>query len=220
LWPLRPEASAQSIRGHPTLHPLSKTFALLALIGLSAGRIVAQQATGPRYLTTGLFIASIEEGARIFTPVRLLPFDHPESRGHQFPTVQQLHRDEDQVLLTIGEAVGLHLGPTLERYPTQPDTLWPYAPFTSPPAAQIRVASVISKPARDAPLPGLRALALIDRFPIAFLVDTRGLSLADRHMGRPTSMGLDLSRAEFLAALARAAQAAPATGAAVLVYVH
>lgn len=204
----------------PTLHTLSKASVLFALAGLSTGRLVAQQVASPRYLTTGLFIASIEEGARIFTPVRLLPFDHPESLGHQFPTVQQLHRGEDQVLLAIGEAAGLRLGATLERYPTQPDTLWPYAPFIPPPAADIRGASVISKPARDAPLPGLRALALIDRFPIAFIVDTRGLSLVDRHMGRPTSMGLDVTRAEVLAALARAAQMAPATGVAVLVYAH
>lgn len=181
---------------------------------------MAQQVASPRYLTTGLFIASIEEGARIFTPVRLLPFDHPESLGHQFPTVQQLHRGEDQVLLALGEAAGLRLGATLERYPTQPDTVWPYAPFIPPPAAEIRGASVIAKPAQDAPLPGLRALALIDRFPIAFIVDTRGLSLADRHMGRPTSMGLDVTRAEFLAAIARAARTAPAAGAAVLVYAH
>lgn len=206
------------MRRRPTLYTLSIASALLALAGLSTGRLVAQQVVPPRYLTTGLFIASIEEGARIFTPVRLLPFDHPESLGHQFPTVQQLHRGEDQVLLAIGEAAGLRLGATLERYPTQPDTLWPYAPFVPPPAAEIRGAAVISKPARDAPLPGLRALALIDRFPLAFIVDTRGLSLADRHMGRPTSMGLDVTRAELLAAIARAAQMAPATGAAVLVY--
>lgn len=196
------------------------SIALLALASLSTKPLPAQQVAPPRYLTIGLFIASIEEGARIFTPVRLLPFSHPESLGHQFPTVQQLHRGEDQVLLALGEAAGLRLGATLERYPTQPDTLWPYAPFIPPPAADIRGASVISRPARDAPLPGLRALALIDRFPIAFIVDTRGLSLADRHMSRPTSMGLDVTRAGFLAAIARAAQRAPATGVAVLVYAH
>jgi hypothetical protein len=187
-------------------------------MGLCAAAPVTRRPPGQRYLTTGLFIASIEEGARIFTPVRLLPFDHPESLGHQFPTAQQLHNGEDQVLLIIGQAAGLGLGATLERYPTQPDTLWPYAPFSPPPTAEIRAAPVISEPAGDAPLPGLRALALVDRFPIAFIVDTRGLSLADRHMDRPTSMGLDVTRAEFLAALARAARAAPTTGAAVLVY--
>ncbi len=191
-----------------------------ALVGVAAcaTTLAAQQPATPRYLTTGLFIASIEEGARIFTPARLLPFDHPESLGHQFPTVQQLHGGEDQVLLAIGEAAGLRLAPTLQRYPTEPDTLWPYAPFVPPPVAAIRAAPVIRRPAADAPLPGLRALALVDRFPVGFIVDTRGLSLAERHMARATTAGIDVTRAEFLAALARAAEAAPATGAAILVY--
>ena len=180
--------------------------------------LVTQADSGPRYLTTGLFIASIEEGARIFTPARLLPFEHPEALGHQFPTVQQLHGGEDQVLLIIGQAAGYGLATTLERYPTQPDTLWPYAPFAPPPVAAIRAAPVIARSAVLAPLPGLRALAVVDRFPVGFIVDTRGLSLAERHMDRATSMGLDVTRAEFLAALTRAAQAAPATGAAVIVF--
>jgi hypothetical protein len=112
------------------------------------------------------------------------------------------------------------LGATLQRYPTEPDTLWPYAPFARPPVTEIRAAPVLSLRASEAPLPGLRALAVVDRFPISFIVDTRGLSLADRRMRQATTMGLDLSRAEFLAALTRAAQAAPATGAAVIVYVR
>lgn len=190
---------------------------VLGAIALCGATLGAHQAT-PRYLTTGLFIASIEEGARIFTPARLLPLDHPEALGHEFPTVLQLHGGEDQVLLVIGQAAGLRLAATLQRYPTEPDTLWPYAPFSRPPLAEIRAAPVITLPAADSPLPGLRALAVVDRFPVSFIVDTRGLSLADRHMGQATTMGLDLSRAEFLAALSRAAQAAPASGAAVIVY--
>jgi hypothetical protein len=199
---------------------LSKASAVLAVTGLCTAPLVAQQPAGPRYLTTGLFIAAIEEGGRIFTPVRLLPFEHSEALGHQFPTVERLHGGEDQILLVIGQAAGLRLGATLQRYPTQPDTLWPYAPFAPPPVTEIRAAPVISQPAADAPLPGLRALAVVDRFPISFIVDTRGLSLADRHMRQATTMGLDLSRAEFLTALTRAAQAAPATGAAVIIYVR
>jgi hypothetical protein len=200
---------------------LSKVSLVVAgLTGLCATPLAARQAGAPRYVTTGLFIASIEEGARIFTPVRLLPFEHPEAQGHEFPTVQQLHGGEDQALLAIGQAVGLRLGATLQRYPTEPDTLWPYPDFTAPPVARIRTAPVISRRAIDAPLPGLRAVAVVDRFPISFIVDTRGLSLADRHMAQPTTMGLDVSRAQFLSALTRAAQAAPATGAAVIVYVR
>jgi hypothetical protein len=176
---------------------------------IGAPPVVAQPPAPPRYLTTGLFIASIEEGARIFTPARLLPLDHPEALGHQFPTVLQLHGGEDQVLLAIGQAAGLRLAATLQRYPTEPDTLWPYAPFAPPPVAAIRAAPLITRAAAD-----------VDRFPVSFIVDTRGLSLADRHMRQPTTMGLDLSRAEFLDALTRAAQSAPPSGAAVIVYVR
>jgi hypothetical protein len=43
-----------------------------------------QAARSPAYLTTGIFIGSIEEGARIFTPARLLPFDHREALRHHF----------------------------------------------------------------------------------------------------------------------------------------
>lgn len=178
----------------------------------------AQQPSRPRYLTAGLFIASIEEGARIFTPVRFVPLEHPEGMGHQFPTVQQLHKGEDQVLVAVGQAAGLRLSATLQRYPTQPDTLWPYGDYSPPPVATIRSAPVISQTVAQAPIPGLRVVATVDRFPISFIVDTRGLSLADRRMGQPTTMGLDMTRAEFLDALDRAAQVAPVTGAAVIVY--
>lgn len=202
------------------MHMLSRLSALLGVTLVSAAPIGAQQAVAPRYLTTGLFIAAIEEGARIFTPVRLLPLDHPEALGHQFPTVEQLHGGEDQVLLLIGQAAGLRLGATLQRYPTQPDSVWPYAPFSPPPVAAIRAAPVITRPSTESPIPGLRALAIVDRFPIGFIVDTRGLSLAERHMGQATTMGLDLTRADFLAGLTRAAALAPETGAAVIIYAH
>jgi hypothetical protein len=69
-----------------------------------------------------------------------------------------------------------------------------------------------------APLPGLRAVAYLDRFPLAFIVDTRGLSLATRRMDRATSSGLDVSRAQLQAALAVGAQTGPPTGAWMLVY--
>jgi hypothetical protein len=76
----------------------------------------------------GLFIGAIEEGARIFTPVRLLPFEHSESLGHDFPTVLQLHGPEFALLLWLGERAGYRLWPTLEHYPAQPAADWPYRP--------------------------------------------------------------------------------------------
>jgi hypothetical protein len=41
--------------------------------------------------------------------------------------------------------------------------------------------------------------------PICFIVDARNLTLAERGMKRPTSMGLDISRSDFLSALGRIA---------------
>jgi hypothetical protein len=189
-------------------------FALLGVVGTARG----QSPGAPRFLTTGIFIGSIEEGARIFTPARLLPLDHPEALGHQFPTVLQLHRDEDRLLILLAQHAGLKLSATLQRYPVQPDTLWPYAPFASPPVAAFQTVAPVTRRATEAPLPGLRAVAFLDRFPLAFIVDTRGMTLAERHMQQATTMGLDVSRAEFIAALERAAMDVPQTGPAMLVY--
>src|SRR6185503_6035143 len=160
----------------------SVRFSLALLFALST-------TLGAQYAPVGIFIGSIEEGARIFTPVRLLPLEHPESLGHQFPTVQQLHRGEDRLLLQLGQYAGLRLAATIQPYPVEPDSLWPYAPFLSPPAAQFVSLPPTVKPAATSPLPGLRAAAFVDRIPIAFIVDTRGLSLAERRMRQATTMG-------------------------------
>jgi hypothetical protein len=165
-----------------------------------------------------LFIGAIEEGARIFTPARLLPFGHPEALGHEFPTVLQFHRDEDRLLVSLGQHAGLRLAATLQRYPVQPDTSWPYAPFLPPPLAAFQSVTPVIRLAATAPLPGLRAVAYLDRFPLAFIVDTRGMTLAERRMQQATTMGLDVTRAQFIAALSAAAQDVPARGPAILVY--
>jgi hypothetical protein len=47
---------------------------------------------------------------------------------------------------------------------------------------------------------------------ILFLVDTRTLTLEARGMKNPTTMGLDIGRPEFLAALGRASSLANGTG--------
>jgi len=155
----------------------------------------------------------VEEGARIFTPARLLPKDHPESMGHDFPTVLQLHGSEFPALLWLGNQAGMHLWATLQRYPTEPSPTWPYPDFAQPPdTAQLRVTPVVHRPNAEAPLPGLRAALFGNRSPILFIVDTRGLTLAERGMKQPTTMGLDVTRAAFLAALGRAGAMAPAEG--------
>ncbi len=186
------------------------------LVGIMPARSAAQ--SSGRYLPVGLFIASIEEGARIFTPVRLLPFDHPEALGHQFPTVLQLHAGEYELLVLLGRQAGYGLSATLQRYPAQPDSSWPYAGFQKPPADSFRAAVVVHRSVSDSPLPGLRAVALHDRVPLAFIVDTRSLSLAQRGMKQATTMGLDITRAQFLAALDSAATEVPSIGSAIVVF--
>jgi len=198
-----------------------RRVAFLALLGApsiaAAQRGDAGAGTG-RFLTVGLFIASIEEGARVFTPVRLLPFDHPEAYGHEFPTVEQFHGGEERILITLGRSAGLLLQATLLRYPSPPDSTWPYRPFEPPPVQTFTALSPLRRPADTAPIPGLRAVAFLDGFPLAFIIDTRGLSLAARHMQRATTSGLDITRQQLLTGLAAAAATGPASGPWLLVY--
>jgi hypothetical protein len=191
---------------------------LVCLLGeLAATAPLAAQTSEP-CVPVGLFFASIEEGARIFTPVRLLPFGHPEALTHEFPTVLQLHRGELELLVTLGRAAGYGLAATLQRYPTQPDSSWPYTGFRSPPADTFAAAPQIHRPRANAPVPGLRAVALFDATPLAFLVDTRGLSLAERGMAHGTTMGLDLTRHQLLVGLEQAAAGTPAHGPAIVLF--
>lgn len=171
-----------------------------------------------QYLTVGIFIGSIEEGARIFTPTRFLPFEHQEALGHQLPTVLQFHGGEDRLLIELGRQAGLLLSSTLQRYPIEPDTSRPYAPFRQPPVAEFTTVSPKRKASHTSPLPGLRAVAYMDRFPVAFIIDTRGMSLAERHMDRATSSGLDVTRVQILEAIETAAQDGPLKGPWMLIY--
>lgn len=171
---------------------------MLAAAVLIAGRPAAD------LVPVGLFLAPVEEGARIFTPVRLLPFDHPESEGHEFPNALALHEREFDVLVRLGHEVGLGLEATLMRYPRAPVREWAYAPFAPPPDLSDEAPRTVRRDGRP-PLPGLRAALFVDGALSAFIVDSRGLSLDERGLRRPTTMGLDLTRAEFLEAIYRAA---------------
>ncbi len=196
------------------------TLAVAALAVLLAAKPAIMN-VGQRepYAPIGLFFGSIEEGARIFTPTRFLPFDHPEALGHQFPTVLQLHGSEFPLLLWLGEQAGYRLWPTLERYPTAPATDWPYRGFRQPPdTIALRGARVERRARTEAPLPGLRAALFDGPALVAFIVDTHRLSLAERGMARATSMGLDLTRAEFLARVQRGAPANRAAGFSLVLY--
>jgi hypothetical protein len=184
--------------------PLS-LFLLIVLLAQPARSAVADSgyATSKPFVTCGIFIGKIEEGARVFTPTRLLPFNHPEVLGHQFPTALELHQSEYDILVFIGEKIGLKLQTTLERYPTQLISAWKYPDFEVPPVEEVRHADTLSFDPKTSPIPGLRVVAYKDRFPLSFIVDTRHLTLDERGMKRATSMGLDLTRAQFLDGLTK-----------------
>jgi hypothetical protein len=183
---------------------------VLAASAIAAVAAAQGGATGaaspPPYAPVGLFFGAIEEGARIFTPTRLLPLEHPEAGGHEFPTAQRLMGAEFPLLIWLGERAGYRLRPTLQRYPTEPAPDWPYPALRAPPdTLALRDAPVVRRAGIAPPLPGLRAALFDGAELVAFIVDTRGLSLAERGMRRETSMGLDLTRADFLARVRRAA---------------
>ncbi len=157
----------------------------------------------------GLFIGKIEEGARIFTPIRLLPFEHPESEAHEFPNALQLHQSEYEALVWLGELIGLRLAATLQRYPGPPAAQWWYDEFEEVPVGKIKGATAHHKNSKASSVPGLRAVVFYEEVPICFIVDTRGLTLQERGMDRPTTMGLDMTRAQFLAGLVEAGSSLP-----------
>lgn len=177
---------------------------LLALISIDIPTVSGGTSTAKPFLPIGVFIAPIEEGGRIFTPVRFFPLEHPESAGHQFPNALQLRGTELDALVLLGDHAGLGLWATLRRYPQQPDPKWPYVEFTEPPVEALRHAIVVHREASAAPLPGLRAAAFYRGALVAFIEDTRGWSLKERGMTEPTTMGLDMSRASFLEGIHRA----------------
>jgi len=204
--------------------PRLSAITLVCLLGACAGPAVERTRTSsslaapPAPLTFGLFIAAVEEGGRMFTPIRLVPFEHPDSLSHEFPNAMQQHIDEVRAEEHLGRLVGLHLRATIRRYPRPPAETWRYdGEFAPPEIDRILAAEVHHVPFDDSPVVGLRALAVVDGRPTVFITDTRGLTLAERGMTRPTTSGIDLTRAEFLAGLTAVAAHVPPTGAHIIV---
>ena len=166
--------------------------------------IHGQESTKP-HVPIGVFLGWIEEGARIFTPVRLLPFDHPEAEGHQFPNALQLYGTELHPLLWLGHQAGYDLRATITRCPKQPSPTWPCKEFSLPDTANLRFSQCIRQSASDSPLKGLRAVLFVNRQPACFIVDTRKFTLEERGMTKPTTTGLDINRSDFMGALEKAA---------------
>ena len=179
---------------------------LLFFLLSTTGIISDAQETRRTQIPIGIFLGNIEEGARIFTPVRLLPFEHPEAEGHQFPNALQLYSTEPALLIWLGRQAGYGLRATLMRYPKEPSPARPYVGFSPPDTSVLHSANIVHRPAVDAELAGLRAVLFIDKKPVCFIVDTRNLSLKERGMTAPTTMGLDINRSDFVTALAKAAR--------------
>ncbi len=188
----------------------------ILLAGLTLAAVVAV-AESPQPLTFGIYLADVEEGARIFGPIEFLPFEHPVASGHQFPNPARFHTSQVETLVHLGRGIGLELATTLQRYPDPPTAEWPYPAFAPPDVAAIEAAP-IRRAESDAPIPGLRVVVFDDGFPQSFILDTRGMSLRERGMQRATSMGLDLSRAAFLEGLREAGRLVPEKGTWVLVF--
>ena len=182
---------------------------LLIVLGLSFLSHAAAAQHKP-VVPVGLFIGKIEEGARIFTPVRLLPFEHPDSQAHEFPNALALHQSEYEALVWLGEQVGLKLATTLQRYPAPPEAQWWYEDFEAVPTEQITDAVIHRLSATVSPIPGLKAVVFYEGQAICFLVDTRSLTLTERGMDRATAMGLDMTRAQFLSGLEAVGSTLPA----------
>ena len=202
-----------------------KLIRALFLFAMAAGGFLALHGTTSTsagdqkpYLTFGIAIASIEEGARIFTPIRLLPFDHPESYGHEFPNALQLHQSEVDTLVFLGEKLGYGLRTTLIRYPMDPATEWKYPAFQYPQLQKAKSASVKTLKLAESPIPGLKLVLFVDRFPLCFIVDTRSLTLQQRGMKRATAMGLDMTRKHFLEGLAKTGKSVPERGNWIVIY--
>jgi hypothetical protein len=189
----------------------------VSLICVTLGVGIAQESSMPT-VPIGLFFGRIEEGARIFTPVRLLPFEHPESEGHQFPNALQLYGTEFDVLLWLGHQAGYELRATLMRYPKQPSPSWPYKEFSPPDTSALRSARCVMRSSDDAPFKGLRAVLFVNREPTCFIVDTRNLTLEERGMTRASTMGLDMNRADFLRKLDKASAFVPAQSTAAVIF--
>lgn len=159
------------------------------------------------FLPIGIYLGSPEEGARVLTAVRLYPETHPDALGHEYPTAFGFRRSEVELLVRMGRLVGLDLYATLMRHPSPPEEEWGFDGFSPPPPALLQAESIEAGPT---PVPGVRVVAYVDGEPLAYLVDTRGLSLEERGMERATSSGLDIPRTAFVSALEAAGRQLPA----------
>jgi len=164
---------------------------LLTHVNILKGSPTLPSKVGP-YIPVGIYLGNIEEGARIITFVRLFPLGHPLADGHEFPTANVLHIGEVEIFLEMGKTLGWNLYATLHRFPDPPRRDWFYSDFEPPP--NIKSEGFIINKRQTVPLPGLRSITCHQKQPLAYIFDTRSLTLEERSMERPTSSGVEISR--------------------------
>ena len=144
------------------------------------------------FIPVGIYLGDIEEGARIISFVRLFPKGHSKAEGHDFPTAKVFYIGEVEILLEMGKSLGWNLYATLYRLPDPPIKKWPYLDFEPPPNIKSSGFTIIER--QTVPIPGLLSIACSQEEPLAYIFDTRNLTLEERNMERPTSSGIDISR--------------------------
>lgn len=202
------------------MRPHLPLFVIATIAGIVACRSSRTEAhhNPQNVVPFGIVLNSVENGARIYCPIRLLPLSHPESQGHDFPNPPRWHTSEADALIVLGHRSGLGLAATVRRYPRPSTDDWPFTDFAPPEVESLELAPVVEVGCVCEVIPGLRAAAFKNRELICFLVDTRGWTLEERGMSRETTMGLDLNRAEFLDGIAQVARSAPENGVSVVVF--
>jgi len=149
------------------------------------------------FIPIGFTLGDLTLGERVITFHRLLPFDHPETQGHQFPTATVFTKKEVEIFMHLGNQIGWNLYATLWRHPATPVDDWMYPDYPELPLAKIKELAIV-KPKSPPPLKGLKAVCFLNNEPVIYIIDTRGITLAERGMQRATAGGIDMTRREFL----------------------
>lgn len=168
----------------------------LALLTATIPSAAQPDSSSAAYLPVGVYLGDISEGARIITFIRLFPVGHPMAEEHTYPTASVLHRTEVELLIHMGRQLDFNLYATLNRFPDPPTGEWQWPEF-EPPPVEVLTGGESGPFPDEVAIPGLVALACLNRGPLAYLVDTRDLTLEERGMERATSSGLDMSRDIF-----------------------
>lgn len=148
------------------------------------------------YLPIGFSLGDVSFGERIITFHRLFPVNHPEAKGHVFPTATQYSKNEVEVLLHLGEQIGWNLYSTLYRHPTYPSDSILFPEFNILPVERIKQLDVVSS--SNPALAGLKVACFLDGNLVAYILDTRGVPLEARGIRRPVAGGYDMPRDEFI----------------------